>query len=44
MRWFRQLHEGAERRVIRVKVHVRIHRREGGKAREVGVRPGLASN
>jgi hypothetical protein len=38
------MHEGAERRIILVKVHVRIYRREGGKAREIAVRPGLASD
>jgi hypothetical protein len=29
------LHEGAKRRIVRVKVHVRIYRRQGGKAREI---------
>jgi len=32
------LHEGAEPRVILVKVDVRINRRESGKAGEIGVR------
>jgi len=31
------LHEGAERRVILIKVYVRINRRERGKARELAV-------